>query len=69
MATIIKRDGSEVPVRNKEPVPNQSIKKTALQVIADHAVITNWQETVIGNGEIHLKLECIIDRDSLRAAK
>lgn len=66
MATIIKRDGGEVPVDlEHRPLPHQDLKARALHLIAEHAVITGWEETKIGNDKISLKLECVIERKNL----
>jgi hypothetical protein len=65
MATIVKRDGSEIPIKAAE-VDNVSLKKDALRIIADHAIITEWEEIGMQDGHITLKMECIIDRKKLR---
>ena len=66
MAIIVKRDGSELPVTSKPALPNRDIKGTALHVIADHAIITEWDEVKLNDGRIQLRLECIIDKDKIR---
>lgn len=65
MATIVKRDGSEVQVAPK-PLSNQDLKSNALRLIADFAVFTEWEETQLGDGRIKLRLECVIEKSRLK---